>query len=121
MMTPCSSSTRFRTRKGRHSESPKAPVRLEPHQTPRYGRDKGKATRGLTTKSLYPRSTTAPSPSTSATLRQVMEQLTYERLQDNLKRLKLFKAVEILDTVADSSEANGGSYLAFLDQLGKRK
>ncbi len=29
-----------------------------------------------------------------------MEQLTYERLQDNLKRLKLFKAVEILDDVA---------------------
>ena len=46
-----------------------------------------------------------------------MEQLTYERLQDNLKRLKLFKAVEILDSVADTSEANGGSYFAFLDQL----
>lgn len=46
-----------------------------------------------------------------------MEQLTYERLQDNLKRLKLFKAVEILDSVADTSEANGGSYLTFLDQL----
>ena len=46
-----------------------------------------------------------------------MEQLTYERLQDILKRLKLSKAVEILDTVADTSEANGGSYLTFLDQL----
>jgi len=46
-----------------------------------------------------------------------MEQLTYERLQDNLKRLKLFKAVEILDSIADASQANGGSYLAFLDQL----
>ena len=46
-----------------------------------------------------------------------MEQLTYERLQDNLKRLKLFKAVEILDSIADASEASGGSYLAFLDQL----
>lgn len=46
-----------------------------------------------------------------------MEQLTYERLQDNLKRLKLFTAVEILDSVADASQANGGSYLAFLDQL----
>lgn len=34
-----------------------------------------------------------------------MEQLTYERLQDNLKRLKLFKAVEKLDSVADTSEA----------------
>lgn len=46
-----------------------------------------------------------------------MEQLTYERLQDNLKRLKLFKALDILDSVADTSEANGGSYLTFLDQL----
>lgn len=32
---------------------PKARVRLTPEQTPRYGRDKGKATRGLTTGSLY--------------------------------------------------------------------
>jgi DNA replication protein DnaC len=46
-----------------------------------------------------------------------MEQLTYERLQDNLKRLKLFKAVEILDDVATLSQNNGGSYLSFLDQL----
>ena len=46
-----------------------------------------------------------------------MEQLTYERLQDNLKRLKLFKAVEILDSTVEASEANAGSYLTFLDQL----
>ncbi len=46
-----------------------------------------------------------------------MEQLTYERLQDNLKRLKLFTAVEILDDVATLSQNNGGSYLSFLDQL----
>lgn len=46
-----------------------------------------------------------------------MEQLTFDRLQDNLKRLKLFKAVEILDDVATISQANGGSYLSFLDQL----
>ena len=46
-----------------------------------------------------------------------MEQLTYERLQENLKRLKLFTAVDILDTVADHSQENGSSYLAFLDQL----
>lgn len=46
-----------------------------------------------------------------------MEQLTFDRLQDNLKRLKLFKAVEILDDVATLSQANGGSYLSFLDQL----
>jgi len=46
-----------------------------------------------------------------------MEQLTFDRLQDNLKRLKLFKAVEILDDVATLTQANGGSYLSFLDQL----
>ena len=46
-----------------------------------------------------------------------MEQLTYERLQDNLKRLKLFTAVEILDDVETLSRNSGGSYLSFLDQL----
>lgn len=46
-----------------------------------------------------------------------MEQLTYERLQENLKRLKLFKAVEILDDVATLSKNSDGSYLSFLDQL----
>lgn len=46
-----------------------------------------------------------------------MEQLTFDRLQDNLKRLKLFKAVEILDDVATLTQSNGGSYLSFLDQL----
>jgi len=46
-----------------------------------------------------------------------MEKLIYERLQDNLKRLKLFKAMEILDIVADRAQANDGSYMVFLDQL----
>jgi len=46
-----------------------------------------------------------------------MEQLTCERLQDNLKRLKLFRAVEILDTAAAQNQESGGSYLAFLDQI----
>lgn len=46
-----------------------------------------------------------------------MEQLTYERLQDNLKRLKLNRAAEILDTVVAHSEKNDGSYLTFLDHL----
>lgn len=46
-----------------------------------------------------------------------MEQLTYERLQDNLKRLKLFKAVEILDDVATITQSDGSSHLAFLDRL----
>jgi hypothetical protein len=38
-----------------------------------------------------------------------MEQLTFDRLQDNLKRLKLFKAVEILDDVATLSQASVAS------------
>jgi len=46
-----------------------------------------------------------------------MEQLTYERLQDNLKRLKLNRAAEILDAVLAHSEKTDGSYLTFLDQL----
>jgi DNA replication protein DnaC len=46
-----------------------------------------------------------------------MEQLTYERLQDNLKRLKLTRATEILETIVQQSEKNNHSYLAFLDHL----
>jgi DNA replication protein DnaC len=46
-----------------------------------------------------------------------MEQLTYERLQDNLNRLKLTRAAEMLDTVAEHAEKNKSSYLAFLDHL----
>ena len=46
-----------------------------------------------------------------------MEQLTYERLQDNLHRLKLTRAAEVLDTIVSQSENNNGSYLSFLDHL----
>ncbi len=46
-----------------------------------------------------------------------MEQLTYERLQDNLKRLKLVRAAEVLDNVASRSEDGKVSYLSFLDHL----
>lgn len=46
-----------------------------------------------------------------------MEQLTYERLQENLKRLKLSRASEILDPVIAQSEKNDASYLSFLDHL----
>jgi DNA replication protein DnaC len=46
-----------------------------------------------------------------------MEQLTYERLQDNLKRLKLTRAAEVLETVASQSELGQTSYLSFLDHL----
>ena len=46
-----------------------------------------------------------------------MEQLTYERLQENLNRLKLTRAAEVLDTIVSQSENNNGSYLSFLDHL----
>jgi DNA replication protein DnaC len=46
-----------------------------------------------------------------------MEQLTQERLQENLKRLKMTRAAEILDTIVSQTEQNGGSYLSFLDHL----
>lgn len=46
-----------------------------------------------------------------------MEQLTSERLQDNLSRLKLTRAAEVLDAVADQAKENKSSYFAFLDHL----
>ena len=46
-----------------------------------------------------------------------MEQLTCERLQDNLKRLKLIRAAEVLDTVVTHAEEGQSSYLGFLDRL----
>jgi DNA replication protein DnaC len=46
-----------------------------------------------------------------------MDQLIADRLQDNLKRLKLTQAAEMLDTVVEQSEADKRSYLAFLDHL----
>lgn len=46
-----------------------------------------------------------------------MEQLTCERLRDNLVRLKLVRAAEVLDTVAGQAGENEASYLSFLDHL----
>lgn len=46
-----------------------------------------------------------------------MEQLTSERLQDNLSRLKLNRVAEVLDTVAEQAKENKSSYLSFLDHL----
>ena len=46
-----------------------------------------------------------------------MEQLTSERLHDNLQRLKLIRAAEMLDTIAMEAEERKSSYLAFLDHL----
>jgi DNA replication protein DnaC len=44
-----------------------------------------------------------------------MEQLISERLRENLNRLKLSQAAEILDTVVRRAEEDTSSYLAFLD------
>lgn len=46
-----------------------------------------------------------------------MEQLTSERLHDNLQRLKLNRSAELLDTIAMEAEERKSSYLAFLDHL----
>jgi DNA replication protein DnaC len=46
-----------------------------------------------------------------------MEQLTSERLHDNLKRLKLSRVAEMLDTIALEAEERKSSYLTFLDHL----
>lgn len=46
-----------------------------------------------------------------------MEQLISERLQDNLSRLKLTRASEVLDIIANQAEDGKISYLAFLDHL----
>lgn len=46
-----------------------------------------------------------------------MEQLIGDRLQDNLQRLKLSRAAEVLDAIAQEAEAGKSSYLSFLDHL----
>jgi DNA replication protein DnaC len=46
-----------------------------------------------------------------------MEQLTYERLKENLMRLKLGRMYEVLDAVVSLAEADKMSYLSFLDRL----
>jgi len=46
-----------------------------------------------------------------------MEQLTCERLQDNLQRLKLARAAEVLEAVAGRAGETQASYFAFLDHL----
>ena len=46
-----------------------------------------------------------------------MEQLTSERLHDNLEHLKLSRAAEVLDAIVQEAEAKESSYLAFLDHL----
>lgn len=46
-----------------------------------------------------------------------MEQLINERLQENLGRLKLTRAAEVLDAIAQKAEADKTSYLSFLDHL----
>ena len=46
-----------------------------------------------------------------------MEQLITDRLRENLTRLNLIRASEVLQTIAEQAEADKRSYLSFLDQL----
>jgi DNA replication protein DnaC len=46
-----------------------------------------------------------------------MEQLITDRLRDNLSRLNLNRASEILEDIAQQAETDKRSYLSFLDQL----
>lgn len=46
-----------------------------------------------------------------------MEQLVYERIQDNLGRLRLNQMREVLDSIIKVSEQEKRSYLSFLDHL----
>ena len=46
-----------------------------------------------------------------------MDQLISDRLRDNLSRLKLIRATEVLETVVSTAEQEKSSYLTFLDHL----
>ena len=46
-----------------------------------------------------------------------MDQLISERLRENLSRLKLTRATEVLETIVDTAEQEKSSYLTFLDHL----
>ena len=46
-----------------------------------------------------------------------MDQLVTDRLRDNLQRLKLTRAAEVLDDILGQAEADKSSYTAFLDHL----
>ena len=46
-----------------------------------------------------------------------MDQLITDRLRENLTRLNLNRACEVLQPIAEQAEADKRSYLSFLDQL----
>lgn len=46
-----------------------------------------------------------------------MDQLISERLRDNLSRLKLTRATEVLETIVETAQQEKSSYLTFLDHL----
>ena len=47
-----------------------------------------------------------------------MEQLTYERLKENLAKLKLARMSEVLDDIVSAAERDKTSYLSFLAPAG---
>lgn len=50
-----------------------------------------------------------------------MEQLTCERLQDNLKRLRLIQAAEVVESVASRAEESQASYFSFSSPTATRR
>ena len=46
-----------------------------------------------------------------------MDQLISERLRDNLTRLKLCRATEVLESIVTTAQQEKSSYLTFLDHL----
>jgi DNA replication protein DnaC len=46
-----------------------------------------------------------------------MEQLITDRLRDNLSRLKLTQAADVLDVILKQAEVEKSSYMSFLDHL----
>ena len=46
-----------------------------------------------------------------------MDQLISERLRDNLSRLKLTRATDVLETIVETAQQEKSSYLTFLDHL----
>ena len=46
-----------------------------------------------------------------------MDQLVTDRLRENLSRLKLTQAAEVLDIILKKAEADKSLYMSFLDHL----
>jgi hypothetical protein len=81
---------------------------------PFYHRVKGKAT-GVWSMPVYTPGSVQTPP--VCPRRWPMEQLINDRLRDNLSRLKLTQAAEVLDVILKQAEVEKSSYMSFLDHL----